>query len=85
MIKLSNVVSAAGRGRRVARLIDGGTVIVGTARSIGDERGYFAARGDDIRDCYLRVTTDAGVEAFWKVSDLVEEMGRGEFSYDYDY
>ena len=83
-VALSRIADAAIHGWRVARLVDGDQLVVGTARSIADEHGYLAGSDDDIRDCHLRVTTDAGLEAFWKVSGLVEEMERGEFSYDYE-
>jgi hypothetical protein len=73
-VALGQIVSCMkGRGQ-VARLVDG-NVLVGTARSVGDENGNFAAQLDDVRDCYLRVTLRSGFEAFWPVSELVQEMG----------
>jgi hypothetical protein len=51
----------------------------GTARSIGDDCGNFAGRDDDVRDCSLRVTTDAGIEVFWPVAELIADVHTGMF------
>ena len=72
-VALSTLVEASIHYWTVARLVDG-NVIVGTARSIGDDRGNHAGH-EDIRDCYLRVTTRSGFEAFWPVVALVPEVG----------
>jgi hypothetical protein len=61
-----------------------GDIIYGTARSLGDENGYFLTNKDDIRDAYLRVTTRGGMEAFWPVKDLVAEFNVDTFA-TYDW
>jgi hypothetical protein len=73
-VDLATICEAAIHSWHVARLVDN-NIIEGTARSIGDDRGYFAGPEDDIRDCYLRVTTRSGFEAFWPVAELVPEVG----------
>ena len=73
-VALSTLVEASIHYWHVARLVDG-NIIEGTARSIGDDRGNHAGPEDDIRDCYLRVTTTWGFEAFWPVAELIPEVG----------
>jgi hypothetical protein len=80
---LGAIISAAQRNAPVGRLTSSGDVITGTARSIGDQRGNFATGGDDVRDCYMRVTTTAGWEAFWRVSELLAEYRETTFVVDY--
>ena len=63
-------------------MIDG-TVYVGLARSIGDERGNFGGRDDDIRDEYLRVTLLLGFDVAWPMSELLSEVGSGYFVPNY--
>jgi hypothetical protein len=87
-VRLGMVCQTAERGSHVARLIpDGelgaGLVVDGTARSIGDLGGNFAGPTDDVRDCYLRVTTTAGFEAYWLVSELMDEIASGTFAPNY--
>ena len=82
-IALSTLCEAAIHTWKVARLIDG-DVIVGLARSIGDERGNFAGSNDDIRGEHLRVTTLSGFEAFWPVADLIDEVHSGFFVAPYE-
>ena len=82
-VSLGTVLSAAQRTAPVARLMDNGDVIYGTARSVGDENGNFASERDDVRDCFLRVTTSMGFEAFWPVADLLPLVRSGEFVVDY--
>lgn len=74
VVKLAQIVEAAIYGRKVGRLVHE-YVVEGTARSIGDDQGYHARDTDDIRDCWLRVTTTGGLEAFWPISELLEELG----------
>src|SRR5487761_1539313 len=79
-VDLGVIVDSAVRTARVARLLDGGLLVRGTARSIGDDCGNFAGRDDDVRDCFLRVTTDSGLEVFWSVAELIPEVSTGMFS-----
>jgi len=78
-IQLSTVVEATMGTARVRYLSDSGDVISGTARSIGDLFGNFARRTDDVRDCYLRITTDHGFDTYIKVSDLMEMVAATTF------
>ena len=78
-INLGLICSAARQGSRVARLLrDGnaaGQLVTGTARCVGDDRGNYLGAGEDVRDAYLRVTTTAGWEVFWPLSELSKELG----------
>jgi hypothetical protein len=80
---LAMVLDAAGRSARVARAIDNGAVVYGTARTIGDNYGA-ATPEVDFRDRYLWVTTTGGMEVFWPVSTLAREALTGLFVVDYD-
>lgn len=81
VLRLGVIVQAANESQRVNRL-DGDEIICGTARAIvrDSEHAYFATEKDDVRDCFLWVTTRSGFEAFWSVRELVENVARGEFS-----
>jgi hypothetical protein len=83
VLGLAQIVLAARKGQRVARLDEDSNVRVGTARSLGDERGNYMGREDDIRDVYLRVTLLSGFDAYWPVLELLAEIG-SEFVTDYD-
>jgi hypothetical protein len=81
---LQTILTAAQRCAKVARAFGGGEVIYGTARSIGTQAGAFLTSEDDVRNGYLRVTTQSGLEAFWPVRELMREAGSGEFAlYDW--
>jgi hypothetical protein len=73
-VLLADIVRAAHNRSRIARALDNGYVISGTARGIGDDRGSHAGPGDDIRECYLHVTMDSGWEQFWPMSEAVEAL-----------
>jgi hypothetical protein len=80
--KLSEVLRATEGNRKIARLVNG-DVITGTARRFGDQMG--ASMWDaDIRDQFLWVTTSGGMETWWKVSVLMEEVQSGEFVIGYE-
>ncbi len=82
--QLADVVTAVRRSRRVAWTLNGsGDVITGTARSVGDERGNFAGPDDDVRDCWMRITTDIGMEVFMPVSEVLDRVADMEMSLDY--
>lgn len=76
---LADIIRMAQGNKHVARLMDNGDVVTGEARSIGTETGMFATATDDVRDMFLRVTTDAGWEAFWSVRELLPQARAGEF------
>jgi len=81
---LQVVLHAAQTCAKVARAFGNGDVVYGTARSIGTQSGAFLTSDDDVRDGYLRVTTQSGLEAFWPVRDLMREVGMGLFA-PYDW
>jgi hypothetical protein len=77
-VLLCEIVHAAQGCNKIARLIDG-YVIYGTARAVSDVNGNFLPPTVDIRDGYLRVTTQGGMEAFWPVSELMAQVATAEF------
>lgn len=74
---LSEITDACTHGYRVARLMESGEVLEGVARSIGDERGNFIRRDEDVRDGYLRVSSM--FEHFWPIRELIPLVKRSEF------
>lgn len=70
-LALAAIAQAARDEARVARVLESGAIVYGTARSIAD--------GDDIRTMDLRVTTDAGVEVYWPMADLIADIKVGNF------
>ncbi len=82
VIALESICRAAQTEASVARLMESGNVIYGTARSIGTEAG--ATEDVDIRDQHLRVTSTIGVEMSWRVADLMPQVSSGEFVTDYE-
>lgn len=82
-IDIGAICGAAGRCAPVARALESGDVVYGTARSIGDTRGAFLASDTDVRNGYLRVTTRSGLEAFWPLRELLTELRAGLFVLDY--
>jgi hypothetical protein len=78
-VVLAAIVEAAIHNLIVARHIDEVGVVKGKARSIGDKAGNHASNQDDVRDCFLRVTTNTGFEAFWPVRELISEVHSGHF------
>lgn len=75
VIRVNSIVEAAQQGQRVAWALEGGRSLYGTARSLGDEYGYFQKGTEDVRDLFLRITTETGLERYELVSDLLEELG----------
>jgi hypothetical protein len=82
-VRLGIVCEAAERKYPVARVLESGLVVFGTARSIGDRDGNFATRTMDVRDCFLRVTTKSGLETYWPIAELMNEVNTGEFVANY--
>lgn len=74
---LSEITDACIHGYRVARLMESGEVLEGVARSIGDERGNFLRRDEDVRAGYLRVSSM--FEHFWPIRELMPLVKRSEF------
>lgn len=74
--RLATIIEAAIHNWTVARLMPASTLlVVGTARCVGDQNGCTLSKDEDIRDGYLRVTTDGGFEAFWPIAELIPEVG----------
>lgn len=69
--KLSEVIAAASTNAPVA-ILDPETMNVdyGQARSVGTETGGLNPVGVDVRDMFLRITMESGVERFERVADL---------------
>ncbi len=78
----AEVIKSAEHGSKVARLIEG-SVIVGIARSVGNDTGGFAMRDQDVTTLFLRVTSLSGWEHFWPLTELVRDYRAGLFVPDY--
>lgn len=85
VVALDIIVRAASTCAKVARMLEDGTVVYGHARSIGGTSGAFLGPDADVRDAFLRVTTQGGFEAFWPVRDLMPQAATGEFVAPYDW
>jgi hypothetical protein len=91
--RLSDLISAAERHAKVGRLIRQGDSdpldsepVYGTIRAFvrDPETAYFLTDKDDVRDAYLWVTTRGGMEAFWPVSELLDDVRVGYLALDYE-
>lgn len=80
LVPLQMIAEAAQEGQSVAFLAEDNTPRYGTARSIGDENGYFARGEEDVRDLFLRVTMRSGVERYERVGDLMEQLHKTFFT-----
>jgi len=78
-VVLGMVCNTAETCAHVARAFEDGTVIRGEARSIRQLSGDLATREDDVRDCYLRVTTPYGFDSYWLISELMTDLRSGMF------
>lgn len=83
-MSLYTITHAAVHKAKVARLLDSGDVVNGTARAITDDHGNFLSRDVDIRDGFLWVTTAGGMEVFWSVAELLPLVASTEFA-EYDW
>lgn len=83
--RLYEILRVAQGTMKVARAMNGGPgyqdgdIVYGTARYICAPSGAFLRSDEDVRDGYLRVTTDNGWDVFWPVRDLMPEVASGEF------
>jgi hypothetical protein len=83
-IALGEILRMAQSCAKVSRMTIDGDVINGTARSVGHENGAYLTRETDVRDGYLRVTTQSGLEAVWPVRELIPEVQETTFvAYDW--
>jgi hypothetical protein len=89
VLALAQVLDAAAKTNKVARVIDDLPTVYGHARNVvGDADGgpvRSLAGLDDARTLYLRVTTQGGQEVFWPIAELAAEIELGRFSPDYDW
>ena len=85
LVLLEGVMATLNDHAKVARVVND-NVVYGIARHVvrDVETAGFPTSLDDVRDCFLRVTSRQGFEYFWPVADLMEDFARGEFvSYDW--
>ena len=75
---LGELLTAVRAGNKCRWLAPNGDIATGVLRSIGDERGNFAGPDDDIRDCFVRVSSM--LELFFPVMDVIALIHKGEFS-----
>lgn len=72
LINAATVIGAAQSTAKVARLLDNGDVVLGTARRISGDT-------EDVLHASLEVTTNQGMEVAWNVGVLAQEVATGEF------
>jgi phage-related protein len=83
VITLSAIVQAAINGKRVAWIHHvTEEVIYGTARSIGDGIGNFLKPVVDVRDGFLRITSNAGSDYILPMSTVTRMYDEGAFVVD---
>jgi len=77
VMRIANVVEAAQRNSRVARLIDD-VRFDGQARRVcyGDGGSVFGV-GTDVRELFLEVLLDGGALALWPIRELQAEVRTG--------
>jgi hypothetical protein len=91
--RLGSLVDASRRHAKVARVptTGGGDLlsdepVYGTARALvrDPQNAYFLTGKDDVRNAYLWVTTTRGMEMFWPVAELVQDLAFSTFVIDYE-
>jgi hypothetical protein len=83
-VAIATIIGAAQRNARVAWLLKSGDVGVGTARQITTADGNWLRHDEDVRNGYLWVTTDGGMETWLPLAELMPKVATGEFVVDYD-
>lgn len=77
---VSEISDACIHGYRVRRLMPTGGILKGVARCIGDERGNYLRRDEDVRDGFLRVS--GILEYFWPIREIMPQIHVGELIID---
>jgi hypothetical protein len=82
---IADIIRAAQGNQPVVKLLDDGNLLSGTARAIcSNDRGSFLARGEDVRDGFLWVTTHGGMESFWPMREVIPGVQAGTYALNYD-
>lgn len=76
-VNLGIALSWTQRNARLQWVDDRGNLGEGIARCVGDMNGNFAGPDDDVRDCYMRITTTGGFEWFVPMSDVLDRIVAG--------
>jgi hypothetical protein len=82
-LAVTEILRAVQGGKKIAQLVAGGSIRVGTLRSVGDENGYFLGADEEVRDAYVRITWQNGFEQFVPFRDLMAEYNESTISLDY--
>jgi len=80
VLDLAEIITAGRRFARVARVLDSGDVISGTARGIYTETDYLANARCDVRGTRLRITTLIGAEVFMPMHEVITKYRAGELT-----
>ena len=86
VLALAEIVSAASESAKVAWVNGQGDVMYGTARHIvrGADDYAFLGTNQDVRDGFLRITSQQGFDHALSVRYLMNAMAKGEFArYDW--
>jgi hypothetical protein len=83
--RIGDILGAAERKAKVGRMTAAG-IVTGTVRALvkDAQNAYFLTERDDVRDAFLWVTTTGGMEAFWPLYELVDELRTGDLALDWE-
>jgi hypothetical protein len=82
-VTLADVIRWCQENARLAWVDDRGDIAYGTARSIGDHYGAFLAGTRDVRDAFVRITTEDGWEWFPRMTDVMARHQAGTMLRDF--
>lgn len=84
-VTLAAIITACQRNARVGYVDDTARdgVSVGTLRSVGDDLGNYSKPGQDVRECFVRITMRSGFENFMPVRKACMLLDTTEFVLDY--
>lgn len=82
-VQIATALGWAQRCSRLTWLDDSNNIVTGTARHIcRNEDGHFTSSTDDVRDCFLRITTTGGFEWFAPMAKILELLDSGSIAED---
>ena len=81
---IADIIRAAQGNQPVTRLLENGNILGGTARAICETpSGGFLSHDQDVREGYLWVTTQGGLEQWWPMAEVIELVQSGELALNY--
>lgn len=82
---LAAIIAGCDAGRKAGWLTEDGSVAWGIMRHLvtGPDRMGFLTEADDVRDCYVRITTSTGFEWCPPMRELIARWEAAELSIGY--